>query len=385
MRDVLRLVGERMTVANVGWALFAVGLAALYLAFGLGGLPSDIAIALTVAGVLLLVAGPVTYMVARSLARRSPGNLHRLRDKPLRQRYEIGQELGRGMNAVTFAARDLQDEEKAICIKLLLTPGDDARITRDSYRRHQERFAQEMKSLQELQACKCPFIVEAYDFCHDHILPFFTMRLCGKSLERHLKESPRPLALEDMLGVLKDVLQGLAVMHAHGDGIIHRDLKPANILYDTDHWVVSDLGMSLLEGARSRITWDQSLPGTIPYTAPEVMYLRAENVTRAADMFSLGITIKQMFTGSTDWEASIMDSADVKTADSYIQDAAEAFDGLVRKMTALHPANRTICDVWELANEISNLVRELNSKRGGREQLPAFDASFRKLLARPAK
>ena len=83
-----------------------------------------------------------------------------------------------------------------------------------------------------------------------------------------------------------------AVDHAHGQGVLHRDLRPANVLVSSTGVVkVADFGTSrFLEIAAHGTT----VIGSPPYMAPEQFHGKA---VFASDVYSLGITMYQMFTG----------------------------------------------------------------------------------------
>src|SRR5688572_16030466 len=83
-----------------------------------------------------------------------------------------------------------------------------------------------------------------------------------------------------------------AVDHAHRQGVLHRDLRPANVLIsDTGLAKVADFGTSrFLEIAAHGTT----VIGSPPYMAPEQFQ---EKAVFASDIYSLGVTMYQMFTG----------------------------------------------------------------------------------------
>jgi serine/threonine protein kinase len=83
-----------------------------------------------------------------------------------------------------------------------------------------------------------------------------------------------------------------AVDHAHRQGVIHRDLRPANVLVtEQDMLKVADFGTSrFLEIAAHGTT----VIGSPPYMAPEQFQGKA---VFASDIYSLGVTMYQMFTG----------------------------------------------------------------------------------------
>jgi serine/threonine protein kinase len=88
-----------------------------------------------------------------------------------------------------------------------------------------------------------------------------------------------------------------AVDHAHGQGVIHRDLRPANVLVgEHDMLKVADFGTSrFLEIAAHGTT----VIGSPPYMAPEQFQGKA---VFASDLYSLGVTMYQMLTGSLPYD-----------------------------------------------------------------------------------
>lgn len=248
-------------------------------------------------------------------------------------RYRIGRELGRGMNAVTFQVVDDQFPQLGLVAKVLLTPEDEPRISRDGYIRHIRRFHREVEHLQRLQSSK--FVVPLHSTHLNAFTPFFVMKRCDGSLNEEVGRGPLPM--QPILDVAIDVCQGLADSHRHQ--IIHRDLKPANILRYENRWVLADFGMSLLGEKGSMVSVPESIPGTIPYTAPEVMYYESSAIKPSADVFSFGITFKMLLTGTDVWEGPTSRLLQ-RRIDQATQKEVALFDELIDEMTNLRPEDR---------------------------------------------
>ena len=98
-----------------------------------------------------------------------------------------------------------------------------------------------------------------------------------------------------------------AVQHAHQKGIIHRDLKPSNVVvaaYDgrpvpkvIDFGVAKALGQQLTE--RTLVTGFGSIVGTLEYMSPEQAEFNALDVDTRADIYSLGVLLYELLTGTT--------------------------------------------------------------------------------------
>jgi serine/threonine protein kinase/Flp pilus assembly protein TadD len=201
--------------------------------------------------------------------------------------YQILEEIGRGGMGVIYRARQ-RHSLRIVALKRILSFHADSRETLARFRREAEAAA----SLDH------PNILPIYEVSEsDDGLPFFSMKFAagGSLLDAApgLRDDPRRIVT-----LIAKVTR--AVQHAHGHGILHRDLKPGNILLDgCGQPLVSDFGLAKWLDTSSDLTRTLTIFGTPGYIAPEQAQGPAKNVTSAADIYSIGAVLFDLFTGKT--------------------------------------------------------------------------------------
>jgi hypothetical protein len=134
--------------------------------------------------------------------------------------------------------------------------------------------------------------------------PYFVMELVkGVPITRYCDE--HRLSPRERLELFVPICQ--AVQHAHQKGIIHRDLKPTNVmvcLYDDkpvpkviDFGLAKAAGVKLTE--RTLFTEFGSIVGTLEYMSPEQAQLNQLDIDTRSDIYSLGVLLYELLTGTT--------------------------------------------------------------------------------------
>jgi hypothetical protein len=215
----------------------------------------------------------------------------------LNGRYRLQTVLGEGGFGVVFRAADLQ-RGRDVAVKVLDPPRG---MTPAQVERLRQRFVHEAEIAARLPLH--PNLVRVLDFGSTERLDFLVMELLqGESLRERLAR-PEPLALRSALHLLRDAARGVAV--GHENGLVHRDLKPANIFLETaggaePHVRILDFGIAKMldeddeEETRTHLTLPGEWFGSEFYSPPE--HLRREAVTRASDVYSLGVVAFELLT-----------------------------------------------------------------------------------------
>jgi serine/threonine protein kinase/TolB-like protein/Tfp pilus assembly protein PilF len=203
--------------------------------------------------------------------------------------YEILGPLGEGGMGRVYHARRIDGVfHKDIAIKVVKRGLDSDAILR--------RFQRERRILARLEH---PAIARVLDGgSTDEGLPYLVMEYVdGRSLPQYADE--QRLDLRARLRLFVQVCE--AVHYAHAQQIVHRDLKPGNILVDASGRPrLLDFGIAALVGSDDPgLTATQGATGimTPRYASPE--QVKGEAVTPASDIYSLGILLYELLTGSS--------------------------------------------------------------------------------------
>ncbi len=146
------------------------------------------------------------------------------------------------------------------------------------------------------QSLTSPLIVRALNISADHTR-LILEDAGGESLRELIRQGN--LGFEQKLGVAIHTCQ--ALQSIHDEGVIHRDVNPANLLCDPDaDWVrLIDFGLAtVLPREYPDAASITHLTGTLPYISPEQTGRINRVVDYRTDLYSLGATLYELFTGS---------------------------------------------------------------------------------------
>ena len=223
---------------------------------------------------------------------------------PTIDRYKLLEQIGEGGMGTVFMAQQTEPVKRMVALKLI-KPGMDS---------HEviARFEAERQALAMMDHPNIAHVLDAGTTAEGR--PYFVMELVrGHSVTDYCDQAS--LSIDDRLRLFMDVCR--AVQHAHQKGIIHRDLKPSNVLVTLhdgepvvkviDFGVAKALNQELTE--RTLFTHFSQMVGTPLYMSPEQAELSGLSIDTRSDVYSLGVLLYELLTGTTPFDRAMLSKA----------------------------------------------------------------------------
>jgi hypothetical protein len=154
-----------------------------------------------------------------------------------------------------------------------------------------ERFRREGRLASAIQHPRCVFVLTTDE---DAGRPYIVMELMSGATLHDLVKEKGPLAPDDAIAKILDVIDGLR--EAHQLGVIHRDMKPSNcFLEDNGRVKVGDFGLAKSLLGDSHLTKTGAFMGTALFASPE--QVRADQVDQQSDVYAVAATLYFLLTG----------------------------------------------------------------------------------------
>jgi len=309
--------------------------------------------------------------VAMPAPRTPDVNIGSLALAAIGQRYEILGEAGHGSMGNVYKARDRETGE-TVALKLLKPEiaSDHAMM---------ERFKNELlfaRKITHKNVCRM------HEFNRVGGIAYSSMEFVeGESLRSVLSRFgglPQKKAVDLALQICSGLKE------AHAQGIVHRDLKPENIMVDAQGNVkIMDFGIARSMEAMTRMTG--SLAGTPQYMAPE--QVAGKPVDYRTDIYSLGLILYEMFTGTPAFQAD----NPVAVALKHMQEEAVPPHQIDPAIPAYIERTILKCLLKEPANRFQSIAQLEQALNGSEAQnlaaaaaVPVRTAGAQKVVSAPA-
>jgi non-specific serine/threonine protein kinase/serine/threonine-protein kinase len=243
--------------------------------------------------------------------------------------YRLIRKLGEGGMGVVFHAQQTEPIRRDVALKVI-RPGMDSQqvIT---------RFESERQALALMEHSNIAYVLDAGTT--EAGLPYFVMELVdGVPITRYCDRNRMPLRARIELFLLVCS----AIQHAHQKGIIHRDIKPSNILVKNqdgrDVLKVIDFGLAKALGGKLAdvsVSGFGTVVGTLRYMSPEQAEATRRDVDTRSDIYSLGVLLYELLTGSTPFEYDAAETSLLESLRRIREDEAEAPSNRLRQSPRL--------------------------------------------------
>ncbi|UCG59008.1 MAG: serine/threonine protein kinase, partial [Phycisphaerales bacterium] len=209
-------------------------------------------------------------------------------------RYKLLEKIGEGGMAVVYMAEQEQPIRRKVALKIIKLGMDTKQVI--------ARFEAERQALAMMDHANIAKVLDAG--ATETGRPYFVMELVkGVSVTEYCDANE--LSTRERLDLFLQVCN--AVQHAHQKGIIHRDLKPSNVMVThrdgtpvpkiIDFGIAKAINQRLTE--KTLFTRYAHIIGTPAYMSPEQAELSDLDIDTRSDIYSLGVLLYELLTGTT--------------------------------------------------------------------------------------
>ncbi|QDF65046.1 serine/threonine-protein kinase [Mycoplasma nasistruthionis] len=258
------------------------------------------------------------------------------------QKYTIKRIIGQGGMGCVFLVVDNEDPSKQYALKYLHPMADAITV---------KRFKEEVNLLRKIQS---NYIPKLYSYCFLDKESYYVMDYIQGNTLFNVIRAEGAMNAKRARNFLKKTAEAIGELHANG--VIHRDIKSQNIiLTNTNEVKVIDLGISLTKDSQ-RLTKVNAVICSPFYAAPEYSIKNAE-ITKAVDIYALGVLMFEMLTGQYPFEgARDQDTISMHYKNTFpspkdFVTVPQALANVVIKATAKRPEDRYE-SVYDLINDL---------------------------------
>ncbi|MFK7805372.1 MAG: serine/threonine protein kinase [Anaerolineae bacterium] len=276
--------------------------------------------------------------------------------------FLIKKVIGRGGTATVYLGHDVV-LNRSVAVKVI------HQFYRDNpvYTRRMERESQLIATWRH------PNIVQVYYADFEHEIPYFVMEFIDgpdlRDIMDNFRQESKFLPIDDVLRIGETLASALDF--AHSQGVIHRDVKPSNVMVSNSGSIsLTDFGLAL---EITKGTIGESF-GTPHYMAPEQAN-QASDAGPASDLYSLGVILFEMLTGSLPFDADAITGILIKTMTGELPQATSLNEVLPNEVDEVFDKalSRKVEERYATGQDLINALKEAFGKLDD-EPLPLLES-----------
>jgi serine/threonine protein kinase/Tol biopolymer transport system component/tetratricopeptide (TPR) repeat protein len=263
-------------------------------------------------------------------------------------RYKLLEKIGEGGMAVVYMAEQTEPIRRKVALKIIKLGMDTRQVI--------ARFEAERQALALMDHPSIAKVLDAGATETGRL--YFVMELVqGVSITEYCDKNS--LSTKDRLALFLQVCH--AVQHAHQKGIIHRDIKPSNVMVThhdgkpvpkvIDFGIAKATNQKLTE--KTLFTRYAHLIGTPAYMSPEQAELSDLDIDTRSDIYSLGVLLYELLTGTTPFSEEELRKAGYIEMQRVIREEEP-----VKPSTRLSTLGETLTDIAKCRNSTPDLLRK---------------------------